>query len=101
MAFARTIVEARDASALIDTEIDNYPRLRDLYDGLTWRVARDPHIGYPVPETSPPLFLVHSRDWKRPGLPVIVLAYTFTVDRVFVQAVRVLASAIDELDVMF
>jgi len=98
MAFARTIVEARDASALIDAEIDGYPRLRELYDGLLWRLARQPQIGYPVPDTQPPLYLVHSRDWKRPGLPVIVLAYTYSDDRVFVQAVRVLASAIDEME---
>jgi hypothetical protein len=96
MAFARTIVEQREVTALIDTECDEWPRLRELYDGLLWRLARQPTVGYPVPETNPPLFLVHSRDWKRQGLPVIVLAYTYTADRVFIQAVRVLASAIDE-----
>jgi hypothetical protein len=101
VAYARTVVESRDASALIDAEIDSFPRLQELYDGLIWRLARQPEIGYSVPETDPPLFLIHSRDWQRPGLPVIVLAYTYSTERVFVQAVRVLASAIEDPDVMF
>lgn len=96
MAFARDVIESRDVSALIDTEIESFPRLRELYDGLLWRLARQPEIGHVVESTVPPLLLVHSRDWKQPGLPVIVLAYTFTADRVFVQAVRVLGSAVDD-----
>lgn len=96
MAYARTVVESRDAQGLIDNETDGYPRLRDLYDGLLWRLARQPEIGYPVPETDPPLFLIHSTNWRRRPLPVIVIAYTYTPDRVFVQAVRVLPNGAEE-----
>lgn len=97
MAFARTIVETRDASSIIDEQIELYPRLRDLYDGLLWRLSREPELGYPVPATQPQLLLVHSRDWQRPGLPVILIAYTYSDEQVFVQAIRVSASAADDV----
>jgi hypothetical protein len=89
MAFARTIVEDKAASAVIDSEAAKHPRLRELFDGLTWLLARDSEAGYPVPGTDPQLWVIHSDEW--PGIPAtIVLAYYVTENNVTIRALTVL-----------
>jgi hypothetical protein len=66
MAFARTVVESHVAQQVIDTEIHRDPRLNDLYEGLKWRLARQPEVGYPIPQMTPPAYVIHSYHW--PGL---------------------------------
>jgi hypothetical protein len=87
MAFARTVVESAEVSTLLDAETKRHERLQDLFDGLKWRIARDPEAGYSVPGTRPALCVIRSDDAL--GLPVLVLAYTFDADQVVVIGARV------------
>jgi hypothetical protein len=87
MAFARTIVESHDAQRVIDQEIARDARLSDIYDGLKWRLARQPEIGYRVPKTSPQTYVTHSYHWNTSA---IVAAYRFDEDRVEILGLQVI-----------
>jgi hypothetical protein len=91
MAFERTVVESHVAQRTVDAEIKWEPALADLYDGLKWRLARQPEVGYPIPRTNPPAYVIHSFHWKglRGALPIVV-SYTFDADQVVIYGVRVL-----------
>ncbi len=67
-------------------------RIGELFDGLKWRLARDPEGGYPIPATNPPRYVMRSQRW--PAFPsVIVVAYTFTDDEVVIHGVRIIGPA--------
>ena len=42
MAFERTVIESHIAQHTIDEQIKKIQRLIDIYDGIKWRLARDP-----------------------------------------------------------
>lgn len=90
MAFARTVIESPEAAKVIDNEIKEIPRLADIYEGLKWRLARGPDIGYPIPKTNPQLYVTHSYHWNTAAITV---AYQFDDDQVEVLAVKVLPVA--------
>lgn len=86
MAFERTVIESHLAQRTIDQEIKKIPRLIDIYDGLKWRLARQPEMGYPVPKTKPVTYVVHSYHW---GIAAVIVAYHFNDDQVEILDVRV------------
>jgi hypothetical protein len=86
MAFARTIIESHIAQKTIDGEIKRIHRLIDIYDGIKWRLARQPEGGYRVPKTNPPTWVMHSYHW---GIAAVVLAYHFDDDQVEILDVKV------------
>ena len=85
MAAARTVVEDHQVSRLIDAEAAQYPRLRDVFDGLTWLLARHPEVGHRV---RPDLWVIRSYDW--PAIAgQVVLAYSFDENQVRLRQARV------------
>jgi hypothetical protein len=86
MAFARTIIESHIAVKTIDEEIKKVPRLIDIYDGIKWRLARQPEGGYRVPKTKPQTWVIHSYHW---GIAAVVVAYHFDDDQVEILVVKV------------
>lgn len=86
MAFARTILESHVAAKTIDNEIKKIPRLIDIYDGIKWRLARQPDMGYRVPRTDPPTYVIHSYHWN---IAAVVVAYHFDDDQVEILDVKV------------
>ena len=86
MAFARTVLESHVAAKIIDNEIKKIPRLIDIYDGIKWRLARQPEIGYPVPRTNPQTYVIHSYHWE---IAAVVVAYHFNENQVEILDVRV------------
>jgi hypothetical protein len=76
---------------VIDTEIRREPRLMELYEGLKWRLARQPDAGYPIPNTDPQAFVIHSFNWKAlAAIAPILVTYTYDDDQVVIVAVRIL-----------
>ena len=86
MAFERTVIESRIAEQTIDSEIKKVPRLIDIYDGIKWRLARDPESGYRVPRTNPPTYVIHSYHWN---VASVVAAYHFNDDQVEILDVKI------------
>ncbi len=88
MAFARTIVEEKQVTELMDKETKATPRLGEVFEGLQWFLARGPERGYKVPGGNKSVWLIRSRAW--PGIDgVITLAYTFDNDNVYLLRARV------------
>lgn len=90
MAFARTVVENHSVATTIDQASQANPRFRDLFDGLIWRIAREPEAGYLVPDTDPPRYVIRSDEL--PGFPsVLILAYIFTDHKAEVIGARIVS----------
>ena len=89
MAFARQVVEEHSVLDAIDNHAHKHPRFRDFREALKWRLARQPSVGYPIPNTNPELYLVHSAHWEVADAVVIVAVYGFDVDEVVVKAIKV------------
>lgn len=86
MAFARQVVESHVAANAIDNEIKKIPRLIEIYDGIIWRLARQPESGYRVPRTDPPTYVVHSYHWK---IAAVIVAYHFNDDQVEILDLKI------------
>src|SRR5207248_5461574 len=83
MAEAREIVEEHSVSASVKV-IEADQRLREVYRGLQWRLARGAdRTGQAVPGTNPPVRVVVSN--PTPGFPdVLVLLFTYTAEKVHI-----------------
>ena len=83
MAFARTVIESPDAQRWIDEARgrDRPDRLTDIYEGLKWRLARQPEVGYRLPKVEPDTYVVHSFHWN---VAAIVAVYRFDADDVHI-----------------
>ena len=82
------IVEAQHVTAVVAEAHATYPRFHDVYDGLTWRLARDP-VPEEAVEIVPGTFLVKSESWSYPGYCVITLIYIVTDDELSIEEMRV------------
>lgn len=69
-------VEIYDAAqAIIDKEIKPDPKLSDFWEGLKWRLSRDPLTGaYRVPQSEPPTYIARGHHW---GVASLVVIYRF------------------------
>ena len=83
MAFARTVIESPNAERCIDdVRCQGSPdRLTDIYEGLKWRLARQPEVGYRLPTVKPDTYVVHSYHWN---VAAIVAVYRFDADAVHI-----------------
>ncbi|SRR6266550_3797817 len=89
MADAREIVEEEAVSASVKL-IEADTRLRELYRGLQWRLARGPELtGQAVPGSNPPVRVVVSN--PTPAFPdVLVLVFTYTSERVHIFGMQII-----------
>lgn len=69
------LVEENHVTEAIKGAQESYLRFHDLYDGLTWRLCRDP-LPQEAEEIAPETFLVRSASWNYPGFCTIFLVYT-------------------------
>ena len=81
----RTIREDERVSSKVDEYTKKYSRTRDVWEGLTWMLARSPEQG----EAIDSVFLMKSKDVQSPTVPVITALYTFDSDEVEVLDVRI------------
>ena len=54
MAQYRTVILEHRAARVIDEAATTYPRIRDMYDGLEWRICHSPESGEPIAGFDPP-----------------------------------------------
>src|SRR5687768_16891418 len=75
MAAERKVEVFDAAQATIDKEIAPDPQLSDFWEGLKWRLSRDPLTGaYRVPQSEPPTYIARSHHW---GVASLVVVYRF------------------------
>jgi hypothetical protein len=89
MAFARCVVIEPAVQEYLDQEIRSYPRLEHIFQGLEWRLARQPELGYPVPNSNPRRFLAKTIPYRFPVPLVLTVMYRYTESEVIIELARV------------
>lgn len=87
---ALTVIEERSVSKYLDAQRRNVPRLDDVWDGLVWRLARDPECGFLLVGSQPPLYVIRTGNW--PGFPTIRAVYQYEARhwRVVIKKIQVI-----------
>lgn len=85
----RTIIEEVSVQALIDKAAGKYPRIGEIFRGLTWRMSREPESGHVVPRYNPSVSLIKIDPDINLQLPGITALYTYNDDEVNILAVRI------------
>jgi hypothetical protein len=84
----RTIVEEKLVEARINQALEFYPRLREVWDALIWRLARDPRCGQRQ-GTQGDWYALKTVPWKVANVPSIMLIYQLKGDTVVLQSSRI------------
>jgi len=95
MAFSRIVRYERVVQDYLTQEIRNHRRLAEVLRALEWRLARQPEIGYQIPNLTPPRFLAKSLPYRFPIPLVLTLMYQYTDEEVIVELARVDADSGD------
>ena len=88
MAQMRTIREEKPVSQAIEEAKAKYPRIEEIYEGLAWRLAREPEVGYQLPNVSPPTFIYKIQPTLT-DQPAISVLYRYSDDLVEILAIRI------------
>lgn len=88
------LVEENHVTEQIREAHEKYVRFHDLYDGLTWRLCRDPSPRE-AKEIAPETFLVKSARWAYSGFCEIWLVYTIDDQEERINIVDIWVSSID------
>lgn len=86
MTTLRTIILSQEAQVVIDRESELHFRLEEVFDGLQWRLARDPKSGYPIDRTY---WVIRLDGDPAARIPAIVVLYSFDADEVNVWRILV------------
>ncbi len=82
----RTVIESNIVSEIIDKEQAIYPRLRDAFEALKWRLAHAPDDGELLDE----MHWIFKQDGNHEfKIPTVVVIYTFDVNTVSLMFVLV------------
>jgi hypothetical protein len=87
MAVMRTVIEDNAVAIIIDKAIQSYPRLQESYDGLKWRLSREPESGIVLPgninkylfKTAPQVL----------SLPTITVLYDFNDSAITINDLKI------------
>ena len=65
-----------------------YSRFHDLYDGLTWRLCRDPVPDEAI-EIAPETYVIRGPRYDFPGFCQIVMVYTYSEGELTIENLKV------------
>lgn len=89
MAFPRSVKVEREVEEYIQIEEKKYTRIRDVFDALLWRIARQPEIGYPIVHLSPERYLIKSHPFRLPVPIQLKLLYRYDDEEVVVEFAQI------------
>ena len=78
------IVEEPKVTDAVAEAHAQYSRFHDIYDGLTWRLARD-STPEEAREIAPEIFYVRTFPWPHEGFCIINLVYTVSDGQLFIE----------------
>ena len=84
----RPLVEQPWVTDAIAEAHASYSRFHDLYDGLTWRLCRDPVPPQAV-EIAPDTYVVRGPRFNFSGFCQIVMTYTFSESGLVIEDLKV------------
>ncbi len=87
---AKIIIEEPIVSAILDETKAKHPRIDDLYEGLKWRLARQPSTNHiPVPDMVG-FYTIKTQQWGIDGVPVLQALYKVTDNEIIISSIRVI-----------
>ncbi len=87
---AKTVIEENAVSEAIDQAKARYNRIDDLYEGLKWRLARQPDDAHvPIPDVEG-FHTIKTIRWLIEGVPVIQAVYRITDDEIIITSIRII-----------
>lgn len=88
----RTIREEPQAEAVLDDLFKRFPRFEQVWEGWSWRLAKDPALdATQIPGLHPPVFMVRTPDFSQYKIPVeVTIFYEWDDDEVKILGMRVL-----------
>jgi hypothetical protein len=91
----RTVRESQSVAGMFDYLYRKSPRFEQLWEGWSWRLARNPFIdATPIPGTNPQEYLLRTPQLQVYGMPhSLTLRYTVSDDLVDLIAVRLIGPA--------
>jgi hypothetical protein len=82
------LIEQHGVTFIVGEAHATYSRFHDLYDGLTWRLCRDP-VPEEAVEIAPETYVIRGPIHNFPGFCQIVMAYTFANNQLVVEDLKV------------
>ena len=76
-------------AARLDRARREFPRLDDVWEQTTWRLARDPTLGIAIPDTSPALYAIKTFPWRVGHVPSLTIIYGVTDHQIQIIRLRV------------
>lgn len=87
----RTIVEQPLVTAALKRAKEEYPRIEEMFDGIKWKLARNPvHQATKVLNGEVLLgYVLRTISWKAGRVPSLTVVYRVTEDEIFVEALTI------------
>ncbi len=89
MAIARDVRVEQIVEDYLQAEERKYTRVRDIFNALTWRIAREPEVGEPVTHLTPTRYLVKSIPFRFPVPIHLKLLYRYDDEQVVVEFAQI------------
>lgn len=87
---ARTIVEEKLVAKRLDQSKEEYPRLEEVFEGIKYRLAREPFKGATrVPNTKPIRYVIKTNPWKIGRVPSVSVVYRVNKQDVLIEALAI------------
>lgn len=86
--YARTVIEEELVERRIEQAISKAPRLNEMWDGIKWRLARNPEKGQLL-EVGNDYYAVKSITWAPGGVPSITVVYRFDDEYVYIEGSKI------------
>mgnify|MGYP000893341315 CR=1 FL=1 len=83
----RTVIEEISVSKIIDSAIAQYPRIGDIFDGVKWRLARDPRCGLKIPDHE--CYRIVKTESFHNDLPSMSFLYKYDENNIFIKAIKI------------
>ena len=85
----RSIIEEPVVTNTIDRNIANNPRVEDVFNGLKWKLARDPSSEVQISIYDEPFFIESTNNFGMKNIPVIVCLYQFDANQVTIHEILI------------
>lgn len=87
--FARTIIESELVAKRIDSAAKEAPRLYELYEGIKWKLSRNPTGSTNVVDLGDGWYMAKTYSWAPGGLPSITVLYRVNDHEVIIESSKI------------
>lgn len=82
----RAVCEQESVTQSITRARGQFKRIDEAYEGLQWRLSRDPHAGH---EVQPGFYMYKQAGLPSVGVPTLTVLYEFDDHTVTIRGIRI------------